>query len=111
MGIAHAKVSAKSDGGDSTLVLPSDWNATHTVDVLAPSGLTGATTATRYVGGTASIAPTTGTFSTGDFVITQAGAIYICTAGGSPGTWAAASGSVPAVVGAAGRTTAYSLFR
>jgi hypothetical protein len=27
--ITHAKVSAKSDGGDSTLVLPSDWNAAH----------------------------------------------------------------------------------
>ena len=29
MSITHAKVSAKSDGGDSTLVLPSDWNAAH----------------------------------------------------------------------------------
>jgi hypothetical protein len=30
-GITHTKVSAKSDGGDSSLVLPSDWNADHTV--------------------------------------------------------------------------------
>ena len=52
------------------------------------SGLTGATTATRYVGGTASGAPGSGTFSTGDFVITQGGDVYICTSGGSPGTWA-----------------------
>lgn len=29
MGIAHAKVSAKADGGDATLVMPSDWNADH----------------------------------------------------------------------------------
>jgi hypothetical protein len=29
MPITHAKVSAKSDGGDATLVLPSDWNAAH----------------------------------------------------------------------------------
>lgn len=29
MGITHAKVSAKADGGDATLVLPSDWNAAH----------------------------------------------------------------------------------
>jgi hypothetical protein len=28
--ITHTKVSAKSDGGDSSLVLPSDWNAGHT---------------------------------------------------------------------------------
>lgn len=31
MGIKHAFQSAKSDGGDSTLVRPSDWNASHTV--------------------------------------------------------------------------------
>jgi hypothetical protein len=30
MPITHSKVSAKSDGGDSSLVLPSDWNASHT---------------------------------------------------------------------------------
>lgn len=57
-----------------------------------PSGLTGATTATRYVGGTASAAPASGTFVTGDWIVTQAGSVYICTAGGSPGTWAQVSG-------------------
>jgi hypothetical protein len=30
-GIDHAKVSAKADGGDATLILPSDWNADHTI--------------------------------------------------------------------------------
>lgn len=35
MPITHAKVSGKSDGGDATLVLPSDWNASHTADVIA----------------------------------------------------------------------------
>jgi hypothetical protein len=29
MAITHAKVSAKADGGDATLVRPSDWNASH----------------------------------------------------------------------------------
>ena len=29
MAITHNKVSAKADGGDSSLVLPSDWNAAH----------------------------------------------------------------------------------
>jgi hypothetical protein len=57
-----------------------------------PLGLTGAVSATRYVGGTASVAPTTGTFAVGDFVITQAGGIYVCTAAGTPGTWVAVSG-------------------
>jgi hypothetical protein len=58
-----------------------------------PLGLTGAVSATRYVGGTASVAPTTGTFAVGDFVITQAGSMYICTVAGSPGTWVQVSGS------------------
>ena len=57
-----------------------------------PLGLTGAVSATRYVGGTASVAPTAGTFAVGDFVITQAGSIYICTVAGTPGTWVAVSG-------------------
>ncbi|HEY6568556.1 MAG TPA: hypothetical protein VI341_13655 [Actinomycetota bacterium] len=35
MAITHAKVSAKSDGGDSSLVLPSDWNDDHVADLLA----------------------------------------------------------------------------
>lgn len=54
---------------------------------IANSGLTGATTATRYVGGTSSGAPGSGTFSTGDFIVTTGGDVWICTAGGSPGTW------------------------
>lgn len=58
-----------------------------TAPAFAPSGLTGATTATRYVGGTTSGAPTTGTFQTGDFIVDQTATIWICTAGGSPGTW------------------------
>ena len=32
MSLTHTKVSAKSDGGDSSLVLPSDWNAEHIAD-------------------------------------------------------------------------------
>lgn len=31
-GLQHQKTSAKSDGGDSSLVLPSDWNAEHLID-------------------------------------------------------------------------------
>lgn len=53
-----------------------------------PLALTGATAATRYVGATTSGAPSTGSFATGDFVIDQSGAVWICTVGGSPGTWA-----------------------
>lgn len=49
--------------------------------------LTGATTATRYVGGTVSGAPVSGTFDAGDFVIDRSGTIWICTNAGTPGTW------------------------
>lgn len=51
------------------------------------TGLTGATAASRYVGGTASAAPASGTFAVGDFVISQTGDIYVCTGAGTPGTW------------------------
>src|SRR5207244_2806196 len=51
------------------------------------SGLTGAVVATRYVGGTASVAPTTGTFSLGDWVVSSTGRMWVCTVAGTPGTW------------------------
>lgn len=52
-----------------------------------PLGLTGATAATRYVGGTTSSSPASGTFAVGDYVIGEDGTVYICTVAGSPGTW------------------------
>lgn len=51
------------------------------------SALTGATAATRYVGGTASGAPAAGTFAVGDFVVAQNGHVFVCTVAGTPGTW------------------------
>jgi hypothetical protein len=51
-------------------------------------GLTGATAGARFVGGTASGAPSSGTFAVGDYVVDQAGgAMWVCTVAGSPGTW------------------------
>jgi len=50
-------------------------------------GLTGATAATRYVGGTTSGAPVSGTFAVGDHIVDQTGKIYVCTVAGTPGTW------------------------
>jgi hypothetical protein len=55
---------------------------------VSASGLTGAINATRYVGATTSGAPVGGTFLVGDFVIDQAGRIWVCITAGSPGTWA-----------------------
>ena len=55
---------------------------------ISASGITGSKELSRYVGATASGAPTTGTFSVGDFVIDRSsGVLYICTVAGSPGTW------------------------
>jgi hypothetical protein len=80
---------------------PGTWvqlkaNPTFSTEVTAPdfkpTGLSGATAATRFVGGTASVAPTTGTFAVGDYVITQNGSLYVCTTAGSPGTWTQISG-------------------
>ena len=65
---------------------------TFTGNVTAPdyaaSGIVGATSASRHAGATTSGAPTANPFLTGDFVIAQNGAIWVCTASGSPGTWA-----------------------
>ena len=65
--------------------------ATFTGNVTAPaliaSGLTGATAASRYVGATASGAPTSGTFAVGDFIIDQTATIWVCITAGTPGTW------------------------
>lgn len=58
-----------------------------------PIGLPGATAPTRYVGGTASGAPVTGTFAVGDFVIDDTGAVWVCTAAGTPGTWTTVGGA------------------
>jgi hypothetical protein len=57
------------------------------------SGLTGAVAASRYVGATASGAPTTGSFLVGDFVIDQTGSIWVCTSLGSPGLWTQVGGT------------------
>ena len=63
---------------------------------LSVSGLTGATSFSRYAGSTNGGAPTSGTFLIGDFVVDRTGKIWICTAAGSPGTWTAVTSPVVA---------------
>ena len=60
---------------------------------VAAAGLTGATAAARFVGGTAGGPPTAGTFAVGDFIIDQTGKLFICTGAGTPGTWAQVTGA------------------
>lgn len=50
-------------------------------------GLTGAVAGGRFVGFTATVAPTTGTFAVGDVVVSLNGSAWVCTVAGSPGTW------------------------
>lgn len=73
-------------------------------DLGLPLALTGATAATRYVGGTTSGAPASGPFAVGDFVIDQTGKVWVCTTAGSPGAWTqvgASSGGLTAADAAA----------
>lgn len=51
------------------------------------ASFTGATSQSGYVGGVNGAAPTSGSFLTGDLVVDQTGCAWICTTGGSPGTW------------------------
>lgn len=59
---------------------------------------TGATTAVYFAGGTTSGHPTTGAHSTGEYIVDLSGSFWICTAGGTPGTWVQA-GSVDSTAG------------
>jgi hypothetical protein len=57
------------------------------------SGGTAPTVTRRWIGGLASTgAPTSGSWIAGDVVIDSAGAWYLCTVGGTPGTWVTSSG-------------------
>lgn len=92
-GITHPFVSGVSEGSDPTLVGPNEWNAGHAVDSIAPSGLTGSTAASRYVGGTVSGPPITGAHLVGDWCVDQAGVRWTCTVAATPGTWAQEPGT------------------
>jgi len=71
-------------------------------------GLTGAIQPSRYAGATTSGSPATGTFIAGDFIIDLSGAQWVCTTGGTPGTWAkiASVGATAAGASAVGDTAA-----
>lgn len=56
-------------------------------DAVEVGGLMGAVSPSRYVGATASGAPTVGSFKVGDFVVTGDGHVIVCTVAGTPGTW------------------------
>lgn len=92
------------------------WTGTGSLtdSTLGASGITGAANSTRLVGATAGGPPTSGTFSTGDHIIdTSLGMVWVCTAGGTPGTWVAGNGRVflgsLSLTGASNSVTSFSL--
>lgn len=60
---------------------------TDTAQSFTVTGMPGATTQFRIVGGTTAGAPVSGTFAKGDVVVDQTGTVWVCTAAGTPGTW------------------------
>lgn len=96
--------------GDSIPYAPTaspTFTGTTTAPEFSASGLTGATTASRWVGGVAGAAPTSGTFAVGDWVTdTVLGGFWTCTVAGTSGTWIYAG---PSVVINAQTGTTYSL--
>lgn len=79
----------RGDPGDT--LLDAAGELITNVGVFGSAGITGAVSATRYVGGTADLAPTTGTFIAGDWVVSLTGKIWVCTVGGTAGTWVQAN--------------------
>lgn len=76
--------------GTETISGSKTFSAVLSVTALSALGLTGAGGATRYVGGKDTGPPISGTFVVGDWVVARDGQVWICTAGGTPGTWTSA---------------------
>jgi hypothetical protein len=72
--------------GHTTIIGLNTVNALQ-APAMTAAGINDATAASRYAGATTGGHPTSGTFLTGDFVVDQTGNIWVCTAGGTPGTW------------------------
>jgi hypothetical protein len=66
---------------------PVPLQATISPTIIASGVGSSSNTPTRYVGGTTSGAPITGTYVAGDFVVSHDGHVYVCTTTGTPGTW------------------------
>lgn len=78
--------SPASTGGAQLDSAPTFTGALTAATIGVP-GTTGAPNPGKFVGVTGTGAPTSGTFAVGDFVVTQNGHMWVCTAAGTPGTW------------------------
>ncbi len=82
-----ARLAAGADGQALVARAAATNGVDYELQLGQPMNLSGTGSPTRFVGGTVSGPPATGTFAIGDFVVTQAGTLCICTAAGTPGTW------------------------
>lgn len=80
MSVTHAKVSAKADGADTSLVLPSDWNAAHTI-------ADGTITASMLDASIQGITSGTADPSAGAGIAATPGALYLRNNAGSGEVW------------------------
>jgi len=104
-----ARLAAGSDGQALVARAAATNGVDYELQLGQPMNLTGTGSATRFVGGTVSGPPVTGTFAVGDFVVTQAGTICVCTTAGTPGTWVSITPPQPRVVARARRATTAAL--
>ncbi len=82
-----ARLAAGADGQALVARAAATNGVDYELQLGQPMNLAGTGSPTRFVGGTVSGPPASGTFAIGDFVVTQAGTVCICTAAGTPGTW------------------------
>lgn len=73
--------------GNQTVAGVKTFSSEPSAPSLKVTGVTGAANQGRFVGVTTVGSPTTGTFAVGDWVVTQAGGLWICVAAGTPGRW------------------------
>jgi hypothetical protein len=96
---AHIAGTTSVHGIADTAALLVKTGGTMTGELVVPdlkvTGLTGTTLPTRLVGGTASGAPTAGTWQALDEITDATGKKFICTVAGTPGTWVQVGASLP----------------
>lgn len=103
----HSTLSGFVDNAiaENVLACPSDWPNDTEITKTTLSGLTGATTYSSLRPSGATGKPSSGSHSVGDFATATNGEEFVCSASGSPGTFARVSSWVYEYVTGTGETT------
>lgn len=96
----------RRNAGDTawvSIAVPGSSGEVSASDFLA-TGLTGLVHQSRLVGASTGGAPSSGTFVQGDFFIDYNAKVWVCTVGGTPGTWHVSgdAGTIDVVMGGSG---------